>query len=89
MANQELEHFEMAAPAQWLQMVDDWRAKQPDVPSRAEAIRGLVEHALQAELKKQSRRERMDAWDADVARLDKAEEVRKQSIDFHKVEKNV
>jgi len=27
--------------------------------------------------KRQSRRERMDAWDADVARLDKAERVRR------------
>jgi hypothetical protein len=34
-----------------------------------------------------SRRERMEAWDADVARLDRAEKVRKDSIDIDEVEK--
>lgn len=33
--------------------------------------------ALENDTKRQSRRERMDAWDADVARLDKAERVRR------------
>jgi hypothetical protein len=33
--------------------------------------------ALETDTNRQSRRERMDAWDADVARLDKAERRRK------------
>jgi hypothetical protein len=33
-----------------------------------------------------SRRERMEAWDADVARLDRAEKVRKGSIDIDEVD---
>ena len=35
-----------------LQSVDEWRRKQPDLPSRAEAIRRLVEQALSAPKKK-------------------------------------
>jgi hypothetical protein len=31
-----------------LAAIDDWRRKQPDLPSRAEAIRRLVEQALAA-----------------------------------------
>jgi len=31
-----------------LDAVDEWRRKQPDLPSRAEAIRRLVEQALAA-----------------------------------------
>jgi hypothetical protein len=40
------ERFEMRVPASFLKMVDDWRRKQPELPSRAEAIRRLVEIAL-------------------------------------------
>ena len=35
--------------------------------------------ALENDTKRQSRRERMDAWDADVARLDKVERARRLS----------
>ena len=38
--------FEMRASDQWIKAVDDWRRQQPDLPSRAEAIRRLVEAAL-------------------------------------------
>ena len=38
--------FEMRATDSWLHRVDDWRRKQPDLPSRAEAIRRLVELGL-------------------------------------------
>lgn len=38
--------FEMRAETTWLKRVDDWRRKQADLPSRAEAIRRLVEAAL-------------------------------------------
>lgn len=31
--------------------LDDWRRLQPDLPSRAEAIRRLVEQSLQAKSK--------------------------------------
>jgi hypothetical protein len=31
--------------------VDDWRRKQPDLPSRSEAIRRLVELGLEASAK--------------------------------------
>ncbi len=38
--------FEMRAGPGWLARVDEWRRSQPDLPSRAEAIRRLVEKAL-------------------------------------------
>src|SRR5215203_6069088 len=39
------ERFEMRATEAWLAAVDDWRRTQPDLPSRGEAIRRLVEQA--------------------------------------------
>ena len=38
--------FQMRASDEWLAKIDDWRRKQPDLPSRAEAIRRLVERGL-------------------------------------------
>lgn len=35
--------FEMRAANEWLRKLDGWRREQPDLPSRAEAIRRLVE----------------------------------------------
>ena len=35
--------FQMRVSEQFLRMVDDWRRAQLDLPSRAEAIRRLVE----------------------------------------------
>lgn len=35
--------FQMRVSEQFLRMVDDWRRTQLDLPSRAEAIRRLVE----------------------------------------------
>jgi hypothetical protein len=46
--DEKTERFEMRVPASFLKMVDDWRRKQPDLPSRAEAIRRLVELGLKA-----------------------------------------
>jgi hypothetical protein len=43
-----MDRFEMKAPPTWFRSVDDWRRKQDDFPSRAEAIRRLVERALKA-----------------------------------------
>jgi hypothetical protein len=38
--------FQMRVSETFLKAVDKWRAKQEDKPSRAEAIRRLVEAAL-------------------------------------------
>jgi uncharacterized protein YfbU (UPF0304 family) len=40
------ERFEMRVEEQLLERVDEWRGKQDDMPSRAEAIRRLVELGL-------------------------------------------
>lgn len=42
-----MQRFEMKAPADWFEQVDQWRAKQPGLPPRAEAIRRLVDQALE------------------------------------------
>jgi hypothetical protein len=38
--------FQMRASADFLVRIDEWRRTQPDIPSRAEAIRRLVDIAL-------------------------------------------
>ena len=38
--------FQMRVSEEFLRMVDDWRRRQKDLPSRAEAIRRLVELAV-------------------------------------------
>jgi hypothetical protein len=35
--------FQMRVSDEFLRLVDDWRRRQKDIPSRAEAIRRLVE----------------------------------------------
>jgi metal-responsive CopG/Arc/MetJ family transcriptional regulator len=40
------ERFEMRVPGSFLAAIDAWRRTQEDLPSRAEAIRRLVEQAL-------------------------------------------
>lgn len=40
------ERFEMRLESRLLDLVDNWRTKQPRIPSRAEAIRSLVEIGL-------------------------------------------
>lgn len=46
------ERFQMrVAPSFW-QAIDEWRRKQPDIPSRAEAIRQLVDAGLKAKAKR-------------------------------------
>lgn len=42
------ERFQMRVSPAFLRLVDDWRRKQPDLPSRAEAIRRLVERGIGA-----------------------------------------
>lgn len=36
----------MVTPPGWIERIDEWRRKQPDIPPRAEAIRRLVEKGL-------------------------------------------
>ena len=46
MEQQRTERFEMRLDLDTLRRLDDWRADQPDLPSRAAAIRRLVESGL-------------------------------------------
>jgi hypothetical protein len=48
--------FQMRVSESFLRMVDDWRRGQLDVPSRAEAIRRMVELAINAEKKQDTDR---------------------------------
>lgn len=53
-----LEHdkqFQMRASEAFLKALDDWRRKQSDLPSRAEAIRRLVEIGIKADAKPKKR----------------------------------
>ena len=43
--------FQMRVSEEFLRMVDDWRRTQLDLPSRAEAIRRLVELATKGSKK--------------------------------------
>lgn len=38
--------FEMVTPPGWMERIDAWRRDQPDLPTRAEAIRRLVDKGL-------------------------------------------
>jgi hypothetical protein len=51
MSEEQSERFQMRVSPSFLRLVDDWRRKEPDVPSRAEAIRRLVELGVQAKRK--------------------------------------
>jgi metal-responsive CopG/Arc/MetJ family transcriptional regulator len=42
------ERFLMQVSPQFLARLDKWRAKQPDVPNRSEAIRRLVEAGIKS-----------------------------------------
>jgi hypothetical protein len=48
--------FQMRVSESFLRTVDDWRRGQLDVPSRAEAIRRMVELAINAEKKQDTDR---------------------------------
>jgi hypothetical protein len=41
--------FELRTSTEFLQAIDDWRRQQPEIPSRADAIRRLVELGIEAE----------------------------------------
>lgn len=49
MAAEKDQHFQMRTSREFMKLIDDWRRKQPDLPSRAEAIRRLVDAALKAD----------------------------------------
>jgi hypothetical protein len=42
------ETFKMRASPEWLATLDAWRRLQPDLPSRAEAVRRLVAAGINA-----------------------------------------
>ena len=42
----ETERFAMFMSPELIAAVDEWRRKQPDLPSRAEAVRRLLQQAL-------------------------------------------
>lgn len=41
--------FQMRASEEWLRELDNWRRKQPEIPSRSEAIRQLVRLGMKGE----------------------------------------
>jgi hypothetical protein len=43
------ERLNMVVSPRWVRDVDQWRAQQPGLPNRSEAIRKLVEMAIQHE----------------------------------------
>lgn len=49
------ERFEMRLDEDAIKRIDDWRRSQPDLPSRAEAIRRLVDQALAVKPKGKAR----------------------------------
>jgi metal-responsive CopG/Arc/MetJ family transcriptional regulator len=48
-ADGQSERLQMRVSRRFIRAVDDWRRHQPDIPSRSEAIRRLVEKSLEAE----------------------------------------
>jgi hypothetical protein len=44
--------MQRGVPPEFFKAIDSWRRKQEDLPSRAEAIRRLVELGLKAERKR-------------------------------------
>lgn len=42
------ERVQLVTSQAWLMKIDEWRRKQPKIPSRSEAIRMLVDAALAA-----------------------------------------
>jgi hypothetical protein len=44
-----VQRLNLIAPVDWLKRIDQWRRRQPNLPTRSEAIRTLVERGLEAE----------------------------------------
>jgi metal-responsive CopG/Arc/MetJ family transcriptional regulator len=45
------QRIQLVADAAFIAQVDEWRRRQPDLPSRSEAIRRLVNRALKTDSK--------------------------------------
>ena len=43
------ERVQLVTTASWMARVEEWRRKQPKIPSKSEAIRMLVDRALASE----------------------------------------
>jgi len=43
--------LQLIGPVDWVKRIDAWRRQQPNLPSRSEAIRTLVDRALDADAK--------------------------------------
>ncbi len=56
MATTKSDRFELRVTAEFLRRIDDWRRRQPDLPTRAAAVRQLVDRQLAAEEKRSDRR---------------------------------
>lgn len=48
----ETERVQIVAPSSWIRRIEEWRRAQPKIPSRSDAIRQLVDLALEASRKK-------------------------------------
>lgn len=46
--NTQDQRIQLVASSELIGKVDDWRRKQPDIPSRSEAIRRLIAQSLNA-----------------------------------------
>jgi hypothetical protein len=46
-----VKRLQLIGPVDWIKRIDAWRRQQPNLPSRSEAIRTLVDRALDAEAK--------------------------------------
>jgi len=44
----EIQRLNMVVPTRWVEKVDNWRRKEPDLPNLSEAIRRLVEMGLES-----------------------------------------
>ena len=47
----EIKRLNIVAPISWVRRIDEWRGRQADVPNFSEALRRLVDMALEAEKK--------------------------------------
>ncbi len=43
------ERVQLVTTAAWMKRVEEWRSRQPKIPSKSEAIRLLVDQALDAD----------------------------------------
>ncbi len=50
MALQNDRQLQMRVSEEFLRQIDEWRRQQPDLPSRSEAIRRLVQLGLEASI---------------------------------------